>query len=69
MDLKTHVKSVIEHMTCTTHHQKTLLVIVESDIKMVCCCDDFKIKCFNAMLEVLLDRKAKSLDVSWKSTD
>jgi hypothetical protein len=66
MDLKTHVKSVIEHMTCSIHHQRPLLGIADNGMKLDCCCGDFNRICFNMILKVLLDHKDQELSGTWE---
>ena len=66
MDLNSHVKAMIETMTCHIHNQKPSVVLLERNVEIMCCCTDFKIICLKKMAEILTNHKDQSLKVAWK---
>ena len=66
MDLKFHVKSVIETMTCTVHHKKPVIIITDHELNLICCCSFFKTLCSRRVTEILLSHKDLALNMDRK---
>jgi len=48
-------KSAIETLECPEHKQHPVIILDDdNDIKIVCCCPDFKVRCFQ-ILKKLMD--------------
>jgi hypothetical protein len=69
MDLNTHVESVIDQMTCSVHHKRPLLVIINDRIQISSCCPDFKVRCLKKMVELLTEYKEQELYLAWKKAE
>ena len=63
----THVKLLVEHKTCPVHNQKPSIQIIDNQIKVKCCCPDFKITCLKKIIKLLIDLKDYSLNIAERS--
>jgi hypothetical protein len=62
-----HVKFLVEHKTCPVHNQKPSIQIIDDQIKVKCCCSDFKITCLKKIIRLLIDLKDYSLNIADRS--
>jgi len=63
------IKSVILLMVCDTHHKHPVIVLHDGRFTLSCCCDDFKMHCYNQIIALLKSGRAKPLAVAWKKTE
>ncbi len=69
MDLNSHVKSMIEVMTCPIHHQNPSVILLDKQIEILCCCTDFKITCLKKMTDILIHHRDHTVNVVWKKPE
>jgi len=55
-NLYEQVKFAVEAQRCPTH---LIAPVLNDDLKITCCCVDFKINCYKIMLDILHKHKAE----------
>jgi len=65
--LHDEIKSVILLEFCETHHKHPVIVLHDGRFTLSCCCDEFKMHCYDRVICLLKAGKAKPLTVAWKS--
>ena len=69
MDLNTHVKSAIERLTCSIHHQNPSVILTGENIVINCCCSNFKVICLKLLIRSLVEHKGQTINIEWKKAD
>jgi hypothetical protein len=47
----------VKHQVCEKHEMSPSINIVDDEIVLICCCIDFKIKCYKIIVEALTTYK------------
>jgi hypothetical protein len=51
----------IKNKTCTVHNQHPRIGIIDDDVSLICCCDEFKIACYLEIVETLKEHNTNCL--------
>lgn len=52
-DYKYDFQTDVEKQICKVHKMSPLIAVIDGQIRMKCCCLDFKIKCYKIIIESL----------------
>lgn len=60
------VKTTVQLKTCRIHHKHPVISIDDGKFTLLCCCDDFKMECYNKIINLLRQDRSKHLKVAWR---